>query len=280
MTVNTLHFATLNLWNWDHQRDSRIERAAEWVRASGVEVLCVQEANVGDNVSVLSALSGRCDLRLATPEYHNGAPTPTAVLTSLPATNAAVIDLDLGPVTRETRLATIVDVETSAGPLVVCSVHLAWGGTAEPTRLAQVQHLVSHVNSRFGGRDTDHPAIIAGDFNTGPDSETYRYLTGNTVHAPSTYWTDAWSSRAADQHDGATSNAENPYVEAMAALHRPGPNGTLRRGMLPSRRIDFIFSRGWRYGRAFSPSDTTVVKNPTVSDHYALSTRLLLPPAP
>jgi hypothetical protein len=58
-----------------------------------------------------------------------------------------------------------------------------------------------------------------------------------------------------------------------------GDCGALKMGMLPDRCIDFILSRGWRYGRAFSPSATEVVREPLMSDHYALVAHLLIPPS-
>jgi endonuclease/exonuclease/phosphatase family metal-dependent hydrolase len=275
-----LHLATLNLWNWEFEREQRTEAAARWINDSAVDVLCVQEACVDGDWDTLARLCALTGLQVVTPYEDIEGPVNVAVISRLSAGNSSIVDLRVGPVTKETRCAVVADIDVAGVVLPVCSAHLAWGGTRESVRLRQARHLVEMFDTRFGGPDSDDPAIIAGDFNTPSTSETVRYLSGLTDHQPGTFWTDAWDARTPDQLDGTTSAGSNRYVETMASLFRPGANGTLRHGMMPDRRIDFILSRGWRYGRAFSPADTTVVREPLVSDHYAVSTHLLLPPSP
>ena len=277
-TYRSLHLGTLNLWNWEFEQRERAAEVVNWINRSGIDVLCVQEATIADSFDTVAYLCEHTDLDLATPDSDADGPVNVAVLSRYPSTASSVVDLRVGPVTKDTRCAVVADIDVSGVVLPVCSAHLAWGGTRESVRLRQAQHLVELFDTRFGGADVDAPAIIAGDFNTPDTSDTLRYLFGRTSQQPGTFWTDAWDCAATGQGDGTTSDGSNRYVEQMAQMFRPGANGTLRAGMLPNRRIDFILSRGWRYGRAFSPSDTMVVRDPVVSDHYAVTTHLLLPP--
>ena len=112
--------------------------------------------------------------------------------------------------------------------------------------------------------------------NAWPDSDSVRYLGGRTAFEPATLWTDAWD-RALDPSDnGATSSGVNPYAIHTALNMRTGPDAVLDATLLPDRRIDYIFSRGWRHGRVFSPTSTRVVREPLMSDHYAVVTDLIL----
>lgn len=276
--ASTITLATLNVWNWDVDLDERMSRIGEWVRASSIDVLCVQEAAMATRGSLLDELSTATGLALTTPRSDESGFVPVGVLSNLPALEGEVLDLGVGTVTAETRCAALSRLHVGDGDLLVASVHLAWGGTRELVRLAQAKLLVSVIDERLGG-DSDAPAIIAGDFNTPEDAETLRYFTGRSAHEPGTFWTDAWDARVDRKDDGDTSAGDNLYVQEMARRFRPGDCGALMMGMLPDRRIDFILSRGWRYGRAFSPSATEVVREPLMSDHYALVTHLLIPPS-
>jgi endonuclease/exonuclease/phosphatase family metal-dependent hydrolase len=169
--------------------------------------------------------------------------------------------------------AAVAWLDTIAGPLLVISAHLAWGGSNEHQRLSQAKHIVNWVDECLGPDDTD-AAIIAGDFNALPDSDTLRWLTGKSAVAPGTLWTDAWERNTGG--DGATSSSQNSYAIHTSLTYATERAAVLDATLLPDRRIDFILSRGWRNGRAFSPTGTHVVREPLMSDHYALVTDLLL----
>lgn len=272
-----LRIATLNLWNFELDAQLRLERAAGWMNDAGIDVLCVQEVLELDGVSSSVRLAELAGWQIVTPVHHDGNVANTAVLC---APHVDVIAgtgtlIELPAVTQLSMLfAAACRIETSAGPLAVLSAHLAWGGRQEPARLAQAQHLTAWVDEHVGADDTEHPAILAGDFNTGPDSDTLRYLTGEAALGSGSLWVDAWVRNTGG--DGITSTPANVYATATATTWTPGRIVTLDPSMLPDRRIDFIMSRGWRHGQPFSPYNTTVVREPLMSDHYGLVTDLLL----
>jgi endonuclease/exonuclease/phosphatase family metal-dependent hydrolase len=270
--MKSVRLATLNLWNDTFDREQRLERTAAWIRAAELDVLCVQE-NVAtlewNTVQRLGELSG---MPLVTP--HEGA--STAVFSRLDATNGRLIDLSSAVPGTLVKHAAACDVHTPLGVLPVVSVHLVWGSLGETARLAQLQALVGMFNDVLGSSDDEEPAIIAGDFNAEDHAESLRYLQGLTAHQPPTLWTDAWCRPADGQLDGTTSSGSNEYAVVTAATYRTGRSAVRATTFLPNRRIDFIFSRGWRHGRVFSPFDTRVVRDPLMSDHYAVVTELLL----
>ena len=275
--MEILRVATLNLWNFDHQWRERLESTSEWITDACVDVLCIQEIVERDGRPTSALLCELSGMHLATPLGFNGVETTTAVLVK----DASLIrSSELVPMTGHTAahvaaFAAVCELETAAGVLPVASVHLAWGSLEEAARLKQLQHLAGWFDERLGASEQEAPAIIAGDFNAWPDSESVRYIKGRTAHFPATMWTDAWD-HSTNERDGITSSGSNPYASHTAMTYRQGRDGNIADGLLPDRRIDYVFSRGWRHGRVFTPTNTHVVMEPLMSDHYAVVTDLLL----
>lgn len=279
--VKSLRLATLNLLDHPIDRDERLARAAAWIKDEQIDVLCIQEVGELDGAATSEILADRSGLSHATPFDRDALERGqhTAVLTRLEHSGGRTIHISTCDVHQITHSA--VTVHTAAGPLFVLSVHLAWGSKNEPLRLLQARELVTLCDLEL---DAEAPAVMAGDFNTPPDSDTVRYLRGRGAHEPATLWVDAWDRAApADVPGGATSSPANPYARHIGMMPMPvgeDPVNTrdpvLDPYLLPERRIDFILSRGWRHGRAFTPTGTRVVTDVIMSDHYAVVTDLLL----
>ena len=270
--MKSVRLATLNLWLDPTDRTERLQRTATWLRTGDIDVLCVQETLGEDGWNTAPELAELSGMTLATP--HEGA--SVAVLTRLEASNGRLVDLSYAAPGLPVSHVAVCDVHTSRGLLPVVSAHLAWGSLNEPARCAQLQALVTMFDDELGSSNDEEPAIIAGDFNAEENADSVRYLRGLTSDLPPTLWTDAWCRPAIGQLDPATSSGKNPYAVVTAQTYRSGRSAVLTPSFLPDRRIDFIFSRGWRHGRAFSPFDTRVVREPLMSDHYAVVTDLLI----
>ena len=151
-------------------------------------------------------------------------------------------------------------VDGPRGLLPVFSVGLDWPPYASAARRASVGHLVAFVGERAS---VSFPPIICGDFNTGPDSDEIRSLTGrrDTV-APGFVLFDAWE--MAGNGSGHTWTQTNPWTA---------------RALLPDKRIDYIFV-GWpcRGGAGHvlrcSIEGVEPFEEVVPSDHYAVCAEL------
>jgi endonuclease/exonuclease/phosphatase family metal-dependent hydrolase len=270
--MHTLRIATLNMWHSNHDIHERIEVASSWLNDAALDVICLQEvADIGNQGSAV-LLAEQAGWHLATPVHHQGVRLQTAVLVR-DSSHVRQPGEAIALYNPAYPFAAAAWLETIAGPLLVVSVHLSWGGENEHMRLAEAKRIVAWIDGRLGADDID-AAVMAGDFNAPPDSDTLRWLTGRAASTPGTYWTDAWVRNTGG--DGSTSAASNPYARHTAYSYSRGSNPVLDAHLLPDRRIDFILSRGWRHGRPFSPLHTRVVREPLMSDHYAVVTELLL----
>src|ERR1700761_7874485 len=151
-------------------------------------------------------------------------------------------------------------VDGPRGLLSVFSVGLDWPPYASAVRQASIRHLVAFVSEVA---NPSFPPIICGDFNTSPDADEIRSLTGrrDTV-VPGFVLFDAWE--MAGNGSGHTWARTNPWTA---------------RALLPDKRIDYILV-GWpRRGgsghivrcsiEGAEPFDGIVP-----SDHYAVCAEL------
>jgi endonuclease/exonuclease/phosphatase family metal-dependent hydrolase len=275
--VAYVRIGTLNLWGNPHDRLERLERTAHWMAVEGLDVLAVQEVAPHEGSTTATVLAEMSSYHHATPvQDREGVLASCAVLTRVECAPGELLRLpgqntEGGPVS-----AAVCWVETGGEALPVASVHLAWGSLNERLRLDQAKTLVSHFDDVLGASEREAPALLCGDLNAWPDSESVRYLRGRSAEAPATMWTDAWERPLDPSDSGTTSSANNEYARFTALGMREGRDAVVDAGLLPDRRIDYIFSRGWRHGRIFSPVRTRVVRAPLMSDHYAVVSDLIL----
>ena len=137
----------------------------------------------------------------------------------------------------------------------------AWWFDESQARQDAVRGLLTHVNE---DQDKQAPLIVCGDFNTDPDSDEIRMLTGRaTAPVPGLSFYDAWEV-AGPPAPGHTWSNDNPRATQL---------------LWPNRRIDYIFSANPRPGGAGHPVRTALsgihpVNNTYPSDHYALQSDL------
>ena len=274
-----LRIGTLNLWGDSHKRLERLERAAEWVNTHNIDVLAVQEVTPLDTTTTATRICELSGFHHATPiETPDGQMSTCAVLTKEEELTTSSELLVLPRLTWDKRqmYAAVCHVTVGGIDLPVASTHLAWGSLNEDVRLEQARWLSGFFDELLGVSETEAPAVLCGDMNAWPDSDSMRYLRGRTALTPAALWTDAWDHPLDPADNGATSSAANPYAIHTALNMRAGRDAVLDATLLPERRIDYIFSRGWRHGRVFTPTNTTVIRDPLMSDHFALVTDLVL----
>ena len=179
-----------------------------------------------------------------------------AILSPHPLRDCANLSLP-APAGLDTRSVAFARVETAHGPLPVFATHLTHQLHLASARRAQVRALVEHVEAL--APIDEMPSVLLGDFNADPESDEMRFLRGHTtIDGISVYFADCWA--ATELGLGHTYSRENLYA---------------LRSHEPSRRIDYIYSRGPdRYLRG-EPIATRIALDHRTngvwpSDHYAV----------
>lgn len=281
-----LRVTTLNVNHDPQEAERRTGMVCDELSTLLPAVLCLQEVTFEPDGSShqLETISAETGLAVVSARGQrllaHGTLSGNAILSALPALESGAILLGTPgfPINR----AQYAVLQAPAGQtLIVVSAHLAWGGDAEGVRLAQMTAIDGRVRLLMDKYKDHHPvAILAGDFNTAPGSDTNRYLNGQGSGADGgyTFWTEAFAV-AGDPDEAVTVAANNPWAQATARIV-----GIEFPEMLPDRRIDYVWTYGWAYGRAGCPvamqrsfTDTTRYGYPA-SDHYGLTVDFWTPP--
>lgn len=148
-------------------------------------------------------------------------------------------------------------IEGPRGPIQLFGVMLDYPLDGSGVRQAQVRQLTDFIQEVTRRQ---HPTVVCGDFNAGPDSDEIRMLTGRSLTAaPGLVFYDAWEV-AGDGSPGITWSNRNP----LAAV-----------SMYPDRRFDYVFSAWPRLGAVGHPLHCELLgvlgkDQPQLSDHYGV----------
>lgn len=98
-------------------------------------------------------------------------------------------------------------------------------------------------------KDLNPVIVLGGDFNAVPTGDAIRFMTGKGVGIANdgAYWVDAWELLGSS--DNEYTSVPLNYWNRKTAL----ATGTLIPELLPKRRIDYLLSFGWSYGKHGSP---------------------------
>ncbi|GAA4034976.1 hypothetical protein GCM10023063_19080 [Arthrobacter methylotrophus] len=281
-----LRVTTLNINHAPDEVERRTGLACDELGVLRPSVLCLQEvrfeaAGRSRQLDTIAAETGLTVISAqAQHPRRDGGLSGNAVLSSLLEIESSSIDF----ATPDCQL-TSADYAVLEAPtghtLIVISAHLAWGGDREGTRLAQVTAIDGRVRALMDRyQDRSPVAILAGDFNTLPGSDTNRYLNGQGAgtNGDYTFWTEAFAV-VGDPAEATTVASGNYWAQQTARIV-----GIEFPEMLPDRRIDYVWTYDWAYGRPGCPvamqrsfTDTTRYGFPA-SDHYGLTVDLWTPP--
>lgn len=281
-----LRLTTLNINHAPDELERRTGLACDELSSLLPAVLCLQEVRFETDggslqLETITAATGLAVVSArAQHATRDGALSGNAILSQLPVVEAGSVVLRT-PNCQLTRADYAVLQAATGQTLIVVSAHLAWGGDQEGTRLTQMTAINDRVRILMDRYQDRNPvAILAGDFNTLPDSDTNRYLKGQGAGADGgyTFWTEAFAV-VGNPDEATTVAAANPWAQRTArgvGIEFPE--------MLPDRRIDYVWTFGWAYGRPGCPvamqrsfTDTTRYGYPA-SDHYGLTVDFWTPP--
>lgn len=285
-TEHLLRLTTLNVNHDPAEVERRTGLLCDELGVLAPEILCLQELNFADDggSNQLAAITAETGLAVVAggPQTRSkhGILTGNAILSSLPVLEAGTIDLGTPQAPLPAADYAVLAAATGQSVIVV-SAHLCWGGNKEGVRLAQMTAIDGRVRALVE-RYRDPVALLAGDFNSEPDSDTHRFLAGRGAgtNGGYTYWTDAFAA-VGNPAEAVTVAGRNHWAQATArGVGIDFPE------LLPDRRIDFVYVYDWAYGRPGSPvavrrsfTDTTRYGFPA-SDHYGLTADLWTPPVP
>lgn len=156
------------------------------------------------------------------------------------------------------------------------SYHGRWGAFKQEERLTELRKL----DAVIGDLDAD-AGFLCGDFNATRGEDAIRWLMGEaiaddedtfvtnseghrSIARKTTYWNEAQDVAVALGRQGSQlpTTLNSGVAEETAA-----PHGINVKHM-PRRRIDFMFSRGWTYGKPCGwTGDVRVEDRPELSDH-------------
>ena len=112
--------------------------------------------------------------------------------------------------------------------------------------------------------------LLCGDFNAMPDEPAIRLLSGLS-EAP-TFWTEA-------QDTAAMLGRGGPYPTVLPGTSAEAAVTARSQGLdprlVPGRRIDYMFSYGWNYGRPGGWTGGVSVEDAGPSDHALLTAETL-----
>jgi endonuclease/exonuclease/phosphatase family metal-dependent hydrolase len=185
-----------------------------------------------------------------------------AILSRWPISAQAQVDLPIGDLVDEGRVAVHARIDAPGGTLPMFTTHLTYGLGRSQVRTEQVRALAEFVAGHAA--DCAYPPVVTGDFNAEPGSDEIRLL-GGVVTAPAVpglVLIDAW--RYADPgNPGFTWDRRNGYLASS---------------IIPDSRIDYILAGLSRHGRGHLRSaklaGAAPVGNVWPSDHFAVVAEL------
>lgn len=178
----------------------------------------------------------------------------------------------------------ILNLGEAGGEVQVMSSHFAWGQGAEATRLLQAS-VVDEYAEQVIHRNPAAVVIMGADMNCVPESATARFLHGfhPNLELKSTHWVDTWRMWGTPENEFTSVPATNSWSHATAVNAASALQGVaqVRPELVPARRIDYLLSYGWVYGRRGGPLNHNLWAERSyggleISDHAGIVSDFLL----
>ena len=270
----TIRVLSLNLWHDSYEVESRIASLVKFIDEESIDALLFQESCQHHEFSVAQRVSQMSRLNYLV-EDSNNSKSGNGVMSIYPITESVSI-----PLQDEPRNAILARIFVGLRPVDLISTHSSWGPGREHIRLNQAIGIDQVVKTRTEYDSTlksliSPVTLLGGDFNSTEESDSIRFLRGlKVVSSSSTLWTDTF--RSLHSEPGFTSTLENPL--AVITAQQVGLNTEFE---IPPRRIDYIMSYGYAYGKAGAcvssyVVDQDVIKENYPSDHYGIVSDILL----
>lgn len=272
-----LRVASINLSNNTAFYKDRIKAVLFEAKKKNIEVLLLQEIAQGEkeNLRNFAAQAGFTHSYIAPSivvRQQGTTGSSTGIFSRYPLQNADEMNLTAMSGSTKGAYATI---EFNGRSIFLLSVHLLRGAENGYIRLKQAT-LIEETAARLshGGK-----AIVGGTLNDIPDGDSVRYLKGRKAsnETKSAFWVDATEGSSIE---------DQPTTRYNSLLGREAAdnNGIPFPELIPERKVDYLFSRGWVYGTVGMPMDPELFgisqskEGLGVSDHYGVLADFWFPP--
>lgn len=265
-----LKVVTLNLWNDLHLKQERLDILVVELLNEVPDIICFQEVTKATEFGFATTahyVAEKIGYHVVVCNDMSREEIGTAILSKLPVLKAEEFKLS-----EDNQKAVYAELEHPERNIYIATAHLSWGSLVEGERYREALALNSLMSSKLSPESGKLPrepiGIITGDFNALPDSATLQYLRGKSLEqGANTLWIDSWEQ---NQSAGYTSSLSNSNAHITALKSNLNTELTM-----PERRIDYILSYGYAYGRAGSFRESKLFANHSVngvipSDHYGV----------
>ena len=275
-----LRVMTWNLWGRYGDWQARMPIIVNTLRSANADIIALQEVwaeprNEGADQTRMLANALGYDCHSFLKKQQEGHLTGNALLSRWPMTGKGYDLLPVNPSSgTEKRMAVYASVVSPFGQVPVISTHLSWQRNLSDLRQLQAEALAALATNLAS---FSWPPILMGDFNSDPDSDEIRMLTGKrSIRRDMLVFQDAWE-QGNTGSVGHTWTPENRHYIASRRMHLAAMPW-LRRRLdyifigLPDGRPDAILpiqvERAWLSGMGSTNESEG-------SDHYAVIADLL-----
>jgi endonuclease/exonuclease/phosphatase family metal-dependent hydrolase len=280
---NNLRFATLNFLNKKEDFSLRVQSLVEEIKDKDIQIFALQE--ILDDVheeleAALFELGFTSCSYGGTLDNRRGGFNGNAIFSKIVPITYTNFDFTNDDILVKSEIipAVIAHFQYNNRNVYAMSAHFSWGGKNEGNRIRQAT-LLSEYADNLRQEDPECIILLGGDLNAIEQSSTVRYLTGldTNLKQESTLWIDAWKLHG-NEGNWSTSDPDTYWGARTAKL--VGIHNHLE---LPTRRIDYIFSYEWCYGRPGYPTsfgrfgDKRYNDAREVSDHYGIYSDIHVP---
>jgi endonuclease/exonuclease/phosphatase family metal-dependent hydrolase len=279
---NSIRVASFNLLNKALNMETRLNSLIEELEVINPDVLCLQEVIETKDYPVLERLSEELGfVTYFTKRETKGAfgeeLSGPAILSKTQEEHFSILDQSgIGINSSLPQLPILTSSFMHNGyKIYVINTHLTWGSHSTGIRTRQAERISQYAR---GIREIEPQAVIllTGDFNCVEESTTIRFLKGleETHTGENTLWVDAWAASGTPEN-AITSDPTFPLSLGTAKMF-----GVAHTDFTPKRRIDYIFSYEWCYGKAGYPltfGRFADDRNIEISDHFGIYSDISLP---
>lgn len=272
--------STLNLLHIQERITERVSWLIEDLNFLESDILFLQELvfETPETSQILDDIASATTLKTVSHKmqhvHNSGMLSGTAIMSSFPVIESGYFWTGTSQPAASIPYICYAVLEPKPGQaVIVFTGHLHWGGDKEYSRMVQmsdVDKMAGTLNEKYAHMS---PLIVfGGDFNTLPDSESIRYMKGlSSFDGKGAFWVDGFDI-AGPETPGTTVSCEN-----LLARRTASNAGIKIPSLMPDRRIDYLLSYGWNYGKQGSPLsyqrcfDKVQEDGWPISDHYGVT---------
>lgn len=280
---DNLNVLTFNMLHKEFMMKDRVQMLARKINDLNLDIVLLQEVPFDKHGAseTLDYLVSETGLEVAAINHHfihKNYDSGSAILSRFPVIEGGktLAPEDEGAHHYDSAYAVI---DTPNRPVIVFTIHAAWGCENEVYRERQVLFLdrqAKELETKYSERNPF--SIMGGDMNAESENNCIRFLTGKgSLDNAGTLWVDAWKYLHPEEAGYTVVPANKLATKTALEV------GITRPELIPSRRIDYLMVRGWVYGRAGCPLEVKLElqdedKNGyTASDHFGILTTLWNP---